>query len=69
MNYKNDFELSGAEDPAILSSYVTALAPIDGYREGMTVSRAFFKNSSVWGGGRRRGNLQEGTILYYTILY
>ena len=63
MNYKNDFELSGAEDPAILSSYVTALAPIDGYREGMTVSRAFFKNSSV-GGGRRRWHLQEGTILY-----
>ena len=68
MNYKNDFELSGAEDPAILSSYVTALAPIDGYREGMTVSRVFFKNSSVWGGGGGGGGIYRKG-LYYTILY
>ncbi|CAB3989196.1 Hypothetical predicted protein, partial [Paramuricea clavata] len=39
VNYKNDFELSGAEDPAILTSYVTALAPIDGYREVMKFKR------------------------------
>lgn len=34
LNFKNDFELTGAEDPAILTSYVTALSATEGYREG-----------------------------------
>lgn len=38
MNFKNDFDLTGAEDPAMLTSYITALSPSEGYREGMNKS-------------------------------
>lgn len=36
VNFKNDFELTGSEDPLVLTGYVTALAANDGYKEGMT---------------------------------
>ena len=34
VNFKNDYELTGAEDPSILTGYVTALSVQDAHREG-----------------------------------
>lgn len=55
MHFKNDFDLTGSEDPSVLTSYIMALNPSEGYREGtylktklVLASEVIFLSKSIY---------------------